>query len=160
MLLHICSRNSSICPTRFDLIYLVIDKVDVADDERLARHIVAMYEDKVENHQEGELVCGRNAIMAATIDAHATRLSPIPPSSLQTLDALTEYVSYARANIHPKINDEAAAALTQGYVTMRRFGSVAGRKVISATTRQLESLIRVSESLARMRYMRGECWHI
>lgn len=75
--------------------------------------------------------------------------------SLQTLDALTEYISYARANIHPKINDEAAAALTQGYVTMRRFGSVAGRKVISATTRQLESLIRVSESLARMRYVRA-----
>lgn len=38
-----------------------------------------------------------------------------------------------------------------GYLDMRRAGMVGGKKVITATTRQLESLIRLSEAHARMR---------
>lgn len=61
-------------------------------------------------------------------------------------------MSYARANVHPKISDEAVNGLIEGYLTMRRFGASRASKVISATPRQLESLIRISEALARMRY--------
>ena len=49
------------------------------------------------------------------------------------------------------MNNEAAEVLVEGYVDMRRVGSAGGRKTITATPRQLESLIRISESLARMR---------
>merc|ERR1711920_409005 len=44
---------------------------------------------------------------------------------------------------------EAASALVKNYVEMRGLGG--NRKVISATPRQLESLIRLSEAHARMR---------
>ena len=49
------------------------------------------------------------------------------------------------------MNEVAAEVLVEGYVDMRRVGSAGGRKTITATPRQLESLIRISESLARMR---------
>lgn len=74
-------------------------------------------------------------------------------SCIQPLELLTDYISYARANVHPKISDEAVNGLIEGYIAMRQFGAIGGQKVISATTRQLESLIRVSEALARMRYV-------
>ncbi|KAJ9189680.1 hypothetical protein P3X46_000943 [Hevea brasiliensis] len=67
--------------------------------------------------------------------------------------ALTAYVSYARKHVHPKLSDEAAEELTRGYVEMRRRGNFPGssKKVITATPRQIESLIRLSEALARIR---------
>lgn len=65
--------------------------------------------------------------------------------ALVPLKVLTEYISYARANVHPKISDAAAKTLVEGYKAMRSLGRVAGgsgKKVITATPRQLESLIR------------------
>ncbi|CAA3010047.1 DNA replication licensing factor MCM4 [Olea europaea subsp. europaea] len=70
------------------------------------------------------------------------------------LSMLTAYVSYARKHIHPKLSDEAAEELTRGYVEMRRRGNFPGssKKVITATPRQIKSLIRISEALARIRF--------
>merc|ERR1740123_1488125 len=68
---------------------------------------------------------------------------------------LMEYVSYCRRHIQPTISDAAAEKLIESYVEMRSLGRVkasSGRKTITATPRQLESLIRLSESLARMRH--------
>nr|KAJ0204532.1 hypothetical protein LSAT_V11C500272140 [Lactuca sativa] len=112
--------------SRFDLIYLLLDKADEVTDRRLAKHIVALH---FENPENSEL----NAIDIPT---------------------LTAYLSYARKNIHPELSDEAAEELTRGYVEMRRRGNFAGssKKVITATPRQIESLIRLSEALARIRF--------
>ena len=62
---------------------------------------------------------------------------------------LTDYISYAKKTYTPILNDEAAEMLVEGYVDMRRLGG--GRKTITVTPRQLESLVRLSEALARMR---------
>tara|TARA_B110000977_G_scaffold132451_1_gene168700 strand:+ start:70232 stop:71884 length:1653 start_codon:yes stop_codon:yes gene_type:complete len=116
--------NIQLPPTllsRFDLIYLVLDKPNPETDRRLARHLVSLH---FEN----------------------------PPQKVTgALDAttLTDYISYARKTYTPILNDEAAEMLVEGYVDMRRLGG--GRKTITATPRQLESLVRLSESLARMR---------
>ncbi|XP_073065633.1 DNA replication licensing factor MCM4-like [Primulina eburnea] len=112
--------------SRFDLIYLILDKADEQTDRRLAKHIVALHFEDPENSEQD------------VID----------------LPTLTAYVSYARKNIHPKLSDEAAEELTRGYVEMRRRGNFPGssKKVITATPRQLESLIRLSEALARIRF--------
>ncbi|XAR72782.1 DNA helicase [Bertholletia excelsa] len=112
--------------SRFDLIYLILDKADEQTDRRLAKHIVALHFENPESLQEDVL-------------------------DLQTL---TAYVSYARKHIHPQLSDEAAEELTRGYVEMRRRGNFPGssKKVITATPRQIESLIRLSEALARIRF--------
>ncbi|XP_017229513.1 DNA replication licensing factor MCM4 [Daucus carota subsp. sativus] len=112
--------------SRFDLIYLILDKADEQTDRRLAKHIVGLHFEDTENSEQD------------VID----------------LPTLTAYVSYARKNIHPELSDEAAEELTRGYVEMRRRGNFPGssKKVITATPRQIESLIRLSEALARIRF--------
>lgn len=120
--------NIKLPPTllsRFDLIYLLLDRVDREDDKRLAQHIVSLY--------------------YAPSDARST-------SDLFPLPRMAEYISYARAHVNPELSPEAMRALVQGYMDMRRMGtsSASGRKVITATPRQLESLIRLAEAHARL----------
>ncbi|KAK1314594.1 Protein PROLIFERA [Acorus calamus] len=112
--------------SRFDLIYLILDKADEQMDRRLAKHIVALHFENPECTVQD--VLDHNTLIA--------------------------YISYARKHIQPQLTDEAAEELTRGYVEMRRRGNFPGssKKVITATPRQIESLIRLSEALARMRF--------
>ncbi|KAK6544129.1 DNA replication licensing factor, mcm4 component [Orbilia ellipsospora] len=123
-------KNIDLPPTlmsRFDLIYLMLDKVDEKSDKMLARHLVGMYlEDRPENAAQKEIL---------------------------PIEFLTSYVSYARQNIHPRITEEASEELVRAYVAMRKLGEDvrAAERRITATTRQLESMIRLSEAHAKMR---------
>ncbi|KAG4967030.1 hypothetical protein AAZX31_12G037500 [Glycine max] len=112
--------------SRFDLIYLMLDKAHEQTDRRLAKHIVSLHFENPENVEQDVL----------------------------DISTLTDYVSYARRHIHPQLSDEAAEELTRGYVEIRKRGNFPGssKKVITATPRQIESLIRLSEALARMRF--------
>ncbi|PKX88196.1 MCM-domain-containing protein, partial [Aspergillus novofumigatus IBT 16806] len=84
--------------SRFDLVYLVLDRVDEQEDRRLAKHLVNMYlEDRPENAAEEEILFTQCSLPAAWDDIRSSD---------------------------------------------RR---------ITATTRQLESMIRLSEAHARMR---------
>jgi len=106
--------------SRFDLIYLVLDKPQEDTDRQLAQHLVALY-----------------------------RLDRPPAPALISQTALMEYITYAKREVHPKLSAEAAGQLVDTYVKMRQVG--ANRKVVTATPRQLESLIRLAEAHARMR---------
>ena len=121
-------ENIRLTPTllsRFDLIYLVLDKPNAETDRRLARHLVNLY-----------------------YDVPTTRQPELKKKEL------AEYISYARENIHPKLTNEAGDALVEGYVDMRRLGinRQTAKKVITSTPRQLESLIRLSEAHARLHF--------
>lgn len=63
---------------------------------------------------------------------------------------MKDYIAYARENINPVITEGARRELREAYVKMRHIGS--GRGQISAYPRQLESLIRLAEAHARMRF--------
>ena len=65
-------------------------------------------------------------------------------------DFLKDYLAYARHSVAPEISDEAVDVLVEGYLSMRALGGRGG-KTISATPRQLESLIRIAQALAKMR---------
>jgi len=126
-------RNIELGPTllsRFDLIYLILDQPDPNNDRRLARHLVSMYYPDEDLERE---------------NVSAQRI----PTEL-----LAQYIAYAKKHIHPEISDEASAALVAAYVSMRRVGHTESKKIITATPRQLESLIRLSEALARMKFKR------
>lgn len=76
------------------------------------------------------------------------------PHSLQPVETLTAYITYARSRIHPVLTEEASDALVKSYVEMRKVGEDirTQERRITATTRQLESMIRLSEAHARMRF--------
>ncbi|KAG2392055.1 hypothetical protein C9374_013540 [Naegleria lovaniensis] len=117
-------ENIQLPPTllsRFDLIFLLHDIPDRDQDEKLAKHIISLHFDVPTDY--------------------STNIIP--------KDLLAKYIAYARNKIHPVITDEVKPYLIEGYLGLRKFGS--HKKNITATTRQLESLIRLSESLARMK---------
>ena len=66
------------------------------------------------------------------------------------MSILRDYLAYAKEHIQPKLSEEASQRLIQAYVDMRKVGS--GRGQISAYPRQLESLIRLSEAHAKVRF--------
>merc|ERR1719282_1716843 len=108
--------------SRFDLIFLMLDPQDEVYDRRLGRHLVSLYYRSQEATNEENLDMG----------------------------LLRDYLAYAKQTFHPKLTEEAGTLLTQSYVKMRQIGS--GRGQITAYPRQLESLIRLAEAHARMRF--------
>ncbi|KAK9462542.1 MCM2/3/5 family-domain-containing protein [Lipomyces oligophaga] len=124
------TQNIDLPPTllsRFDLVYLILDKVDESADRRLARHLAGLYlEDTPETGS---------------------------PAELLPVEFLTMYISYARENISPIITEEAKEILVNAYVELRKLGEDvrAAERRVTATTRQLESMIRLAEAHARMR---------
>ncbi|KAI7869037.1 MCM2/3/5 family-domain-containing protein [Spinellus fusiger] len=112
--------------SRFDLLYLILDRVDEEADRRLAMHLVSLY---LENNP-----------LTAGID-------------IISVEMLTKYINYAREKIQPELTEEAGRHLIDSYVELRQQGQDRGsqEKRVAATTRQLESMIRMSEAHARMR---------
>lgn len=119
--------------SRFDLVYLILDKVDETLDGRLAEHIANMYlEDRVQSVSEFEIL---------------------------PVEFLSAYVQYAKENIKPRLTEIARDELVRAYVEMRLQGEDLRQggteKRITATTRQLESMIRLSEAHAKL-HLRSE----
>ena len=121
--------------SRFDLIYLVLDKQSEASDRRLANHIVSLYStlDGKKPQDKGDDVQSTELLKTNNIDR----------------EFFAQYISYARKTCKPKIHENIQMDLVQEYVKMRSLGN--SKKTVTATPRQLESLIRVAESLAKMR---------
>lgn len=108
--------------SRFDLIFLMLDPQNDAFDKRLGKHMVTLYY-KGEPEEEDDLV---------------------------DMSILRDYIAYAKEHIKPVLSEEAQQKLVQAYVDMRRVGS--GRGQITAYPRQLESLIRLAEAHAKVRF--------
>ena len=131
-------QNINLPPTllsRFDLIYLILDKSDPESDRQLARHLVRLYQSRADD--------------ATDVQAQA-------PYDMATL---TEFISYARQTSFPRIPDgPPRKRLVQSYVEMRQMGALGGggKRTISATPRQLESIIRLSEARAKLRLGENE----
>lgn len=69
--------------------------------------------------------------------------------TLYSKDTLSKYITYAKHYVNPVLDENSADKLVEAYSEMRKMGN--SKKIITATTRQLESLIRISESFAKMR---------
>lgn len=128
--------------SRFDLIYLVLDKQTDAHDRRLANHIVSLY--SVPNPKEKE-----NNILMNDDASNPHLTTELVKSGGLTREFFASYISYARKNIKPKIPDYIVGDFVQEYQNMRNMG--ASKKTITATPRQLESMIRLAEAVAKMR---------
>jgi len=107
--------------TRFDFIWLMIDKRNRDTDRRLADHLVSLYSES-----------GAKAKAEPPLDGNIFK----------------RYVAFARRYVFPVLTDEASESLVKQYLDLRNQGG--SREVITATPRILESLIRISESLAKM----------
>ncbi|KAJ3448023.1 intein-containing DNA replication licensing factor mcm4 precursor [Anaeramoeba flamelloides] len=140
--------------SRFDLIYLVLDQPDENKDRKLARHIISLYcEDRF---NEENIKANENEDEDEDENEKKKNNKKIEKKSQKedeeekiSLDTLTDYISFAKNAYNPELTDEAVDHLVRGYVEMRQLGG--GRNTITATPRQLESLIRISEAHAKIR---------
>jgi len=107
--------------SRFDLFFVVLDECDELTDYNVAKHIIDVHR------------CKEGAVEA-----------PFTKSQLQL------YIRYAKT-INPKIIPESQKVLVECYRTLRQ-GDTLGRSrsAYRITVRQLESMIRLSEALARL----------
>jgi DNA replication licensing factor MCM4 len=109
----------------------MLDKHNEIYDRRLANHIVSLYDDNSNSNNNNNDNEDNNELI------------------MVNKEVLTAYISEAR-KFNPKISDAIVNELIKHYVEMRQMSS--GKNTISATPRQLESLIRLSEARARMRF--------
>ncbi len=83
--------------SRFDLIFPIIDVLDVEKDEVLAEHILSLHMEKETKKKE-------------VIDASLLR----------------KYIAYARKNVRPILSKEAAEKIKEFYVELRKIGQQTG----------------------------------
>jgi DNA replication licensing factor MCM6 len=107
--------------SRFDLFFVVLDECDEAVDRHLAEHIVGIHKDRDE---------------AVT-----------PEFSTEQLQ---RYIRFART-FRPEFTDEARETLVEKYKELRADDAQGGigRNSYRITVRQLESMIRLSEAIAK-----------
>ncbi|KAH8728734.1 MCM2/3/5 family-domain-containing protein [Phaeosphaeriaceae sp. PMI808] len=107
--------------SRFDLFFVVLDECDEAVDRHLAEHIVSIHKDRDE---------------AVT-----------PEFSTEQLQ---RYIRFART-FRPEFTDEARDTLVEKYKELRADDAQGGigRNSYRITVRQLESMIRLSEAIAK-----------
>lgn len=115
--------------SRFDLIFIVRDDHDRNRDETIAKHVMGI-------HMGGQGVQEQ---------IHAE----IP------VEKMKRYISYAKSRCAPRLSPEAAEKLSSHFVSIRRQVARAEqdanqRSSIPITVRQLESLVRITESLAKI----------
>ena len=158
----------------------MLDKHNEIDDRRLANHIVSLYafeedeemekeEDMDEDSKEKEKkskkkskkrskkkddeenvnMTSSNILEENKMDIDEEKPNNNQPEKISIKkEVLTAYISEAR-KLNPKISDNVVNELINHYLKMRENG---GKNTISATPRQLESLIRLSEARARLRF--------
>ncbi|PPQ71094.1 hypothetical protein CVT24_009845 [Panaeolus cyanescens] len=106
--------------SRFDLFFVVLDECDPQTDMNIAKHIV---------------------------NVHRFQDEAINPEF--STETLQRYIRYART-FNPKMTPEAADILVEKYRMLRQDDATgAGRNSYRITVRQLESMIRLSEAIAR-----------
>ena len=116
--------------SRFDLIFIVKDEKSFSRDLEIARHVVGV-------HRRA----GESTIMESSDSAKD--------------NFLKRYIEYCKHKCSPRLTDTASQILQNEYVRIRqssREQSVQTKDApaVPITVRQLEAIVRVSESLAKM----------
>lgn len=144
--------------SRFDLMFLILDVADVDRDMALARHVTFVHQnegtdakksdggaDKIPmDEDEEDDVFGEN-------DQEEVNDQPAVSSSL-----LREYISRARKH-QPVVPADVAPYIVEAYVSLRSQGTPTGKQSKNGdqtvmTARQLLSILRLSQALARLRF--------
>ena len=115
--------------SRFDMIFIVRDEHDRGRDERIAKHVmgIAMGGRGVEEQVQAEI----------------------------PIEKMKRYITYCRQKCAPRLSPEAAEKLSSHFVSIRRQVHASEinanqRSSIPITVRQLEAIIRITESLAKL----------
>eukprot|EP00210_Caulerpa_lentillifera_P002909 g2777.t1 len=135
--------------SRFDLVYVLIDKPDSDFDQLISEHILSMKTrgNKLPKRQRQGQLRGkpdseRRSLIDSLKQGGLDDYSEIPSHLIQ------KYLCYARHYIKPRLTNEACDLIKEFYLKLRNANCVADE--IPITARQLESLIRIAEARAKI----------
>jgi DNA helicase MCM8 len=143
--------------SRFDLIFVLLDRPNVHMDELLSAHVIHLHSGTARGGARAAIASGSSRFdgqegydqwrrkqepLATRLRTGVAQLDPVPAALLR------KYIAYARQHVHPKLSDAARGVLCTFYIELRK--SHQGGDSVPITTRQLESLIRIAEARARL----------
>ena len=148
--------------SRFDLVFILLDKPDEERDQLLSEHVMLMHYRRSAGQAAtarrvpgGSIEVGTNSqpqdtsrIFCNTSISDRLKLPPGEIFDPIPHQLLRKYIAYARTYVHPKLSSKAAQVLQEFYLHLRRQRQ--GPNATPITTRQLESLIRLAEARARI----------
>ncbi|TYJ50781.1 hypothetical protein E1A91_A01G233000v1 [Gossypium mustelinum] len=145
--------------SRFDLVFILLDKPDEQLDKQLSEHIMSLHA----GYGESSPALKKPRIPKASQNVEAVtmrvkggslvsrlRLDPKKDADFVPLPGalLRKYISYARTYVFPRMSKPAAEILQKFYLQLRdRNTSGDGTPI---TARQLESLVRLTQARARV----------
>jgi DNA replication licensing factor MCM3 len=158
--------------SRFDLIFIMLDKNDVENDTRIADHIVRVHRYRDPREQDGEplaISCGADFLTTANLNEseeksntpiyekydpllHANRSRT---EKIVNIQFMKKYLHIAKT-MKPKLTKEACDYIVEEYTNLRNFdldqSDLARTQVV--TVRALETMIRLATAHAKARLSR------
>lgn len=115
--------------SRFDMIFIVKDEHNTHRDMSIAHHVMNVHTNGGNNEEQAE--------------------GEIP------IDLMKKYIQYCKLKCAPRLTPEASEMLSSNFVAIRKEVKLkeslsTERSSIPITVRQLEAIIRITESLAKM----------
>uniref|UniRef100_A0A8C0D1H8 DNA helicase MCM8 n=1 Tax=Balaenoptera musculus TaxID=9771 RepID=A0A8C0D1H8_BALMU len=142
--------------SRFDLVFILLDTPNEDHDHLLSEHVIAIRAGK-QRAVSSATVARMNSqdsntsILEVVSDKPLSeRLKVVPGETIDPIphQLLRKYIGYARQYVSPRLSTEAAQILQDFYLELRKQSQRLNSSPI--TTRQLESLIRLTEARARL----------
>ncbi|WIA33295.1 hypothetical protein OEZ86_006435 [Tetradesmus obliquus] len=136
--------------SRFDLIFIVRDVPDEARDQDIARHVLSVHSGA--SRPQGVARGGGAAAAGGNANGDVASDSEPPIDEV----TLKRFIRYCRSHCFPRMEEQSAGRLVAKYVELRdkarqaKASSEGEDSPIPMTVRQLEALVRISESFARM----------
>ncbi|KAF0975071.1 hypothetical protein FDP41_005824 [Naegleria fowleri] len=140
--------------SRFDLIFILLDKPDELRDKLLSEHVLKLHSGSTNRTGSALSTFTTKHALSQVGTQHGQQslkeiLRPKKGESFDIIPPrlLRKYIAYARQYVMPKLNDDAKKVLQEFYVQLRK--SHHSSEATPITTRQLESLIRLAQARAR-----------
>ncbi|KAM7117450.1 DNA helicase MCM8 isoform 3-T3 [Ciconia maguari] len=140
--------------SRFDLVFILLDTPNEDHDHLLSEHVMAIRAGKQAARSSG-VVTHTNMQDCSVLEVVSDqplleRLKILPGENFDAIphQLLRKYIGYARQYVHPNLSPEAAQVLQEFYLELRKQNQ--GGDSTPITTRQLESLIRLTEARSRL----------
>lgn len=134
--------------SRFDLMFLILDKIDAERDLALSRHVLLVH---------------RYLKKPGAVSVHTDGIGMQQSTSTSlSTTAIKKYIATAR-QLEPSVSPDVAPYIVEAYVNLRsrpslnntnKFRSQNNNDQTTMTARQLLSILRLSQALARLRLSR------
>ncbi|PAV78729.1 hypothetical protein WR25_07419 [Diploscapter pachys] len=152
--------------SRFDLIFVLLDEHEANRDRAVANHVINIHRYRTPGEPDGTVLpMGNGVDTLSTFDLDsAQKASEIwekntgwtsggESQKILSMAFLKKYIHFAKG-VKPKLTDEAREFISDAYAEIRSFDTSRTDKerTMAVTARQLETLIRLSTSIAKARF--------